>query len=360
MNSHDRGAVVARRGKLASVLHFDTSLTPDSNALGKAAKEVARGDFDLMTVYLAGLDNRLHNGAAGVTTEVTQQFVEASIGANLEAFRAKLSKKFKTHPVFALFSDHGHIPVQEGRRVGFDTIPALKASLEPKVPGAPPYVARNRFDLGANVIFQPEGGIAHVYVAGAPMVTDTARWAVAPDEGRLKPLVDALVATFGATRGEDANARPFAQILVRLGVGFGAVYRAVPTAYNPAQSLDSQLEPLTELPGTQYLNAAARVAAWASENTGDIVLLANMDAGYYLDGGNLTSTHGSLSATDGIVPLAFSYPGATSTDPEKDTRLQKIREYLGGPGSGQPSTFVDPTEANSARCFLGLIQSCRR
>jgi len=92
-----------------------------------------------------------------------------------------------------------------------------------------------------------------------------------------------------------------------------------------------------------------------SENTGDIVLLANMDGGFYLDGGDLTSTHGSLSARDGLVPLAFAYPGATSKVEGEDTLLAKVRAFLQAGTGGPAAAFKIPTEANSARCFLGLI-----
>jgi len=317
-----------------------------------------------MTIYLPGLDNRLHNGAAGDTTAITREFVEASIGSRLEAFKAKLRVRFSTEPVFALFADHGHIPARAGRRLGFDN-QQLQSALAPKAPNGQPayqptYIASNRFDERANVLFQPEGGIAHVYVAGNPGAEATAKWAVAPTEERLKPLVDALVGFFGATRGTEQNPRPFAQILVRVG-GFGSAYQVVSGGYDPQLGWDvnGQLQELSSLDPDSYLSAAARVTGWASENTGDIVLLANMDAGFYLDANDLTSTHGSLSARDGVVPLAFSYPGATSKDPAEDTRLQKIREYLGIGSGGSAPIFTTPTEANSARCLLGVIQLCR-
>src|SRR5262249_52767161 len=78
-----------------------------------------------------------------------------------------------------------------------------------------------------------------------------------------------------------------------------------------------------------YADPAERVEKWRSENTGDIVILANMMEGeYYFDAEPKASQHGSLTIGDAIVPLAFSYPGASSEDERLDTVLNAVRDYL--------------------------------
>jgi hypothetical protein len=102
---------------------------------------------------------------------------------------------------------------------------------------------------------------------------------------------------------------------------------------------EGQLKGLEYLEGSEptagngaYADPARRIGEWISENSGDIIVLANMvkddGFGYYFDEGSKQSTHGSLTYGDAIVPLAFSYPGATSEDDEVDTVLRDVGRYL--------------------------------
>lgn len=81
-------------------------------------------------------------------------------------------------------------------------------------------------------------------------------------------------------------------------------------------------------PAFAYADPERCVGEWNSENTGDIVMLADMEAQYYFDKEKQGSTHGSLTYADAIIPLAFSYPGATSADRKEDTLLAPVRSFL--------------------------------
>jgi len=89
---------------------------------------------------------------------------------------------------------------------------------------------------------------------------------------------------------------------------------------------------LTTVGSAAYADPARRIREWTSENSGDIIVLANMikDDGsrYYFDEQTKQSQRGSLSHADSVVPLAFSYPGATSRDDTVDRVLFEVRRYL--------------------------------
>ena len=83
------------------------------------------------------------------------------------------------------------------------------------------------------------------------------------------------------------------------------------------------------VPAAAYADPAARVEQWRSENTGDIVLLANMIEGqFYFDSNVQTSDHGSLKFADAVIPLAFAYRRATDQDSNADTVLDPVIKYL--------------------------------
>jgi hypothetical protein len=95
-----------------------------------------------------------------------------------------------------------------------------------------------------------------------------------------------------------------------------------------------------------------------SINTGEIILLANVAAGYsfgqYKEAGSdipvgYRSQHGTLTNADGIVPIAFGYPGGTLSG-DDDTVLTPIKQILEAvPNPGDP---VPRLEAPAIRSFF--------
>jgi len=130
-------------------------------------------------------------------------------------------------------------------------------------------------------------------------------------------------------------------------------YEVVPRDYKPdptdhtcgpmfvdACTLKNQLKPLEYLEGKgladdisvengkwAYQQPVARIQALASENSGDIILFANMKEKYQFELG-YKGNHGSLTAADAKVPIAVSYPAGAKD--VRDAMLEEVQQYLEG------------------------------
>jgi len=100
----------------------------------------------------------------------------------------------------------------------------------------------------------------------------------------------------------------------------------------------------------RYNNAGARLDAWISVSTGDIVLLANVRNQFQF-GNSYSAQHGSLTFADSLVPVAFGYPGATG-DGSDDTLLNSIRSFFEKYPNDAPMQDIVETPALCAHSFL--------
>ena len=131
--------------------------------------------------------------------------------------------------------------------------------------------------------------------------------------------------------------------------------------------LSARLMPLSDLDALgmgpapydlwRYNDAASRVGAWASPNTGDIVLISNSRYQFQF-GAAYRGQHGDLSFADSLVPVAFGFPGA-SGDKNEDTLLAPIRDYFAEAGEvslADPAIRFDRRmlEAEAMRAFFLL------
>jgi hypothetical protein len=163
----------------------------------------------------------------------------------------------------------------------------------------------------------------------------------------------------------DWSRRPVAAILVREPGpnGFSdGVYKAYLPELSKCQvgcTIVDALFPLNDLPPMssaaewQYWEAHRRLnLEFSSVNTGEIILLANLPAGFQF-GQGYNSQHGSLTRADAVVPVAFGYPGGAQMG-DKDTVLEPIRQLFGGdPPAGQPIPTLDKMlEAPAIRSFF--------
>lgn len=135
----------------------------------------------------------------------------------------------------------------------------------------------------------------------------------------------------------------------------------------------NQLKPLSYLTGKGYGEPlpneewvyalpAERVASLASENSGDTILLANLAEGFHFTEGflskGLPGNHGGPTLVDGVVPMAFAFPGVQAAP----DMLKPISEYFAGLTSLQLGGYVlsyDPrkaAEAQAIRAFFGVPQ----
>jgi hypothetical protein len=368
---------------------FKQSVALDNAAVRGAREELrlSYGEFDLMVVYLAGLDHYIHDRGAPMSTssEYFRTVLHGSINAVVEQLD-HLGVLEST--AFAVFADHGHYDTAMTKAVDFTSrgsevtlangrrAPQLRTVLQNAAPNA---VATADWDgsFNGSLIFQAQFGMAHVYVAGGPasLYTQRTDWVKPPSVEKLDPYVKALFKTYVAGRGWEGKGwqnQPVADILVRVPAQAdsfdGSTYWAVRRDFNPANPLADQLMPVGDLAALgigdapygawQYNDPADRVRDWTSPNTGDIILLANARHGYQF-GAPYRGQHGSLTYADSIVPVAFGFPGASGNSSE-DTLLAPIRNFLGGFAEETPENLFNQKivrallEANAVRAFFGL------
>ena len=135
------------------------------------------------------------------------------------------------------------------------------------------------------------------------------------------------------------------------------------TVLGQLQDLSTLNSPSPQRPWT-YGNPSQRVPNWISENTGDLVLLANLSKAdgchpavqYFFDENPLQSTHGNAerrrcSDSDGFcVPGATAPPGVNPATDTTDTTLVGISGLL----SNLQQPIQDPTEAKALAAFFGI------
>lgn len=361
-------------------------------------------DFDVLVLYLPGLDEDVHNGRVKkpgtqeVSDEPSEQYVREYLDGVIKDVVEEATAKLGNSAIYALAVDHGHTRVEPTKqmdlgqlgvqvRLGATGRVSWHDVLTPKT--ADPYRVSKKTTLAgtsqpANVVFAPAGEMAHVYVASDPAGGALA-WTRPPLLERLTPLVSSI-------REMTASWTPLAitDILVRVPGPNGEFapnqYRVVPrgkdyiaptcdqkgcqpTAFtcgpseNEPCTLEAQLLELSKMeqapfrsddPLFDYADPARRIAEWASENTGDIVILANVKEGFYFDKGVLASNHGSLTYADAVTPLAFAYPGATSDDLALDNVLNGVRAFLKA-SSPEEEPARAPIERRAMEAALGLL-----
>jgi hypothetical protein len=377
------------------------ALDMDNSSTRRAIDEIRQnGDsFDLMVVYLPGLDHYLHGmgvkpgpGGAGGSTgsqNQVQYFFTQALHEQLNRITRELEQSFGQTTVYGVFGDHslvdtdpsrfmylakeGDVPRNKGIKTWMTTLQVNSNILVSDIPQAGIF--------RTNVIFDAQYGLAYVYVANnAPVAGNPL--SLAPDFTKppsvdtLEPFVNSIYRNYIAAAGPSWADRPISDILVRVPgtAGFtDSSYMVVPRDYNPTGAfacgssgtegctLQNQLQPLSYLatrgygdnPEAKWMYAfpAERVARLNSPNSGDIIVLANLTVGFHFDHdtGEL-GNHGSLAYADAVVPVAFGYPGG---DALPDV-LKPIVAYLEGvshigyqTASGETAIWDSLTEAEA-------------
>jgi hypothetical protein len=351
----------------------------DEVSTSRAEREIlARGeDFDLMVVYLSGLDHYLHmkgercEGGEPCGDRFFRLFLHGRINRIVETLGP-----LQAGTVFGVFSDHGHVSVDPDAFMAMDASgpevpaqPSMRDTLAKSGPGW--FVGDHYFPatrLGApNVIFTPQFAMAHVYVASNAGRPHLPTWTAPPSLNLLQAPVRRIYEQYVQPAGDDWSRRPLAAILVRdpegssvLGAGRYKVFDPIGAGCtdNRTCSLAQQLLPLETLKGMgpepfavgdiwAYRDPERRVnAEFSSANSGDIVLLANVRS--YAHGaragkpgfqfqepyryaafrvGGYASQHGSLSEADARVPVAFGTIGAAMPTGDEDL-IGPLRQFF--------------------------------
>jgi predicted AlkP superfamily pyrophosphatase or phosphodiesterase len=331
------------------------------------------GEFDLMVIYLPGLDHAMH--AFGPSGKRGEQWFQTGLlgvdertslhGRINRVFKALQEQDLADSTVFGVLSDHGHYNTDPDKFMDLDERGSLISGNPPQfcsvlqvdenhlVGGAySNSLAGRLFGRNANVIFDPQFGLAYIYVAGGIRSRSEFDWTKAPTVEELEPIVNAIFNSYigPADALRPWPDRPIADILVRLPANpdtfEGSEYKVVPRDYDPNRSncgngtercgLAEQLAELGTLRDKgigeapvspwKYNNPDKRIADLVSANSGDIILLVNARYGYQF-GPPFKGQHGSLTEADSVVPVAFGYPGATG-DLDDDDTLSPVIEFL--------------------------------
>ena len=396
---------------------FSSALDEDARQRAVAQIARTRGEFDLMVIYLAGLDHYLHAKGVGVEqgndggqgndfflTQVDNRFKE-SLHDNINLIVKTIQEKIGDQAtVYGVFADHGHFDVDPEKRMDFDNNGSVledREFLEWNAVLAPdkkfrvgaqyeePSTDRKRKD--SNVIFDGLWSFLNVYVAGNIENAFTYDWAKPPGLGDLELLVNQIVFSYKFV--QDGGPSPIADVMVRVpSPEFPddfekSFYMMLRRDYHPARvdcgpgglgtgeelcGLVPQLMTLedyfsanggmgedAQFPWT-FNNPVHRIRDWISTNTGEIVVFANSREGFQFSNKGYRGQHGSLTYADSLVPLAFGYPDATG-DASQDTTLQPLRTFITqlvaeasvGVDSGLP-VIQAIAEAEALRAFFGL------
>jgi hypothetical protein len=331
------------------------------------------GEFDLMVIYLPGLDHAMH--AFGPSGKRGEKWFQTGLlgvdertslhGRINRVFRALQEQDLADSTVFGVLSDHGHYDTDPEKFMDLDERGSLIAGNPPQFRSVLQVdenhivggvysnsLAGRLFGRNANVIFDPQVGLAYIYVAGGIRSRSEFDWTKPPTVDALEPIVNAIFNSYigpaGALRSWPDRA--IADILVRVPANpdtfEGSEYKVVPRDYDPNRSdcgngtercgLAKQLAELETLRDKgigeapvspwKYNDPERRIADLISANSGDVILLANAADGYQF-GPSFKGNHGSLTEADSIVPVAFGYPGGTGNLDEDDT-LRPVIEFL--------------------------------
>jgi len=340
----------------------------DRNSVTAARKAIARydEDFDLMVIYLPGLDHMAH--AFGESQGQGERwFREAATGDHTtDSLHGRINRIVRDlgpllgSTVLAVFSDHGHYDTdpektmdldQNGQFLRDNGFPSWRRTLQ----------LQERFRVGLKygagngapqIIFVPQFGMAHLYVAGN-LSHPSFDWTKPPSLTDLEPLVNSIFRAYITPVKDDWTRRPVADILVRVPAPDApdrferSHYMIVPREYDPDKrcgaqlcGLAVQLQELNDPNAPTFVgsapdaegrwlfnNAKDRIENWISVNTGDIVLFANGRDGFQFSSKGYNGEHGSLTFADSLVPVAFGFPGATGPANE-DTTLEPILQFF--------------------------------
>ncbi|MFQ5799882.1 MAG: alkaline phosphatase family protein, partial [Bacteroidota bacterium] len=257
----------------------------DVDALNRAIRQIARtrGEFDLMVIYLAGLDHFVHDEGAseGQGEKFFRESVSPSFRQSLhehinEIVRA-LEGNVDDSTAYGVFADHGHYDtdpekfmnldergqaissagIPTWRRVlqasdklrvsnkffnqGLEFVQRIEAKIE-SVLGSRPTIADFLGSLrkDVNVIFNPLYSIANVYVAGDITSPSNYDWTRPPSVQDLEAIVDNIFDWYMS--GKFAPLRPVSDMLVRVPLETDpdsfdqSFYMAVPRDYDPNRS----------------------------------------------------------------------------------------------------------------------------
>lgn len=276
----------------------------DLRMIRKLQKLLRRGKKpQLLLLYFMGLDLISHLSGPAAQTQYLAEVIDPQIGSIITSLS---SAGYSPNTGYLFVSDHGQIPVyrdpEHALRVGhnlhrspfnmYKTFEQLgRRLLRWPVP-----------DSKADTILTPNGGFAHVYLRNPHF-----GWKTPPAfEQDVLTCARGLHNANNTSEFQPLTNRAFGAILVRdiERHGWNAPFFGLNHTGTPVP-----LEQLFSEPGYESLEEpAARLRQIESPETGDIVLLANGDDGFYF-GTPCKGNHGGLHKDESRCVFSFGAPG---------------------------------------------------
>lgn len=257
---------------------------------------------DVLTAYFMGLDHHSHEHGPDHQHAYLTQVVDGQVGQLMAALD---SAGIFTNSLFVIASDHGQIGVIDDdqhslrlsypfdREMGY-LFDALGLDVH-DVPGEDPH---------CDAVVASNGGLAHVYLQNR-----AGRWADRPRfEVDVLPVAQAFWDAHQTGRHAPDLRGALAAVLVRDVEQFG--WEAEYQALAPDGRLLSVEAHLASRPDIPTVEAAGRLSRLAGPVSGDLLLVANYQAGYYF-GAPLRGVHGGLHPDDSEAVLSLGLPGGT-------------------------------------------------
>lgn len=308
---YGRGATIWERPSLVDLARFKTGkglfgLSPaafDRRMVERFRRMAHRvGVPDLSLLYFMGLDTTSHRYGPSVQREYLEEVIDPLVG---EILQILTHHKALQKSVFLIMSDHGQISVTADERHalrignlfsrGHESFGSLVKGMGGQVHQF--LVSEERSD----VVFAPNGGLAHLYLRrpDAPWF-ESARFI-----DQVLPAARRLIRG-GPTDGDPLiDPESLAAVLVRdtERSGWDAPYRAL--------ARSGELVPLEQFfedPAfVGYSEPIARLNRLASSQSGDILLLANGERGFYF-GAPYRGQHGGLSHHESNCSFVIGAP----------------------------------------------------
>jgi len=303
----------------------------DSGMLDRLVGHLEAGHRpDVLTAYFMGLDHHSHVHGPASQPEYLREVVDPQMGRLLEALQ---THGMLEGTLFVLVSDHGQIEVipddRHSIRLGFPFDQELGHVFEAlgldvhDVPGEDP---------ACDAVMGLNGGLAHVYLQHRQ-----ARWADPPRYAEdVLPVAEAFRMMSENGKYEEELQGSLELILVRDAQheGWRGEYR-VYTGDGQMEPLEGYLAAHREL---SYAGAAHRIRLAASEETGDLILVANEREGFYF-GAPLRGMHGGLYPGESEVVLTFAYPGGSPDEVAwlRETAAGVVADRCANEGGREPS-----------------------
>ncbi len=269
---------------------------------------------DLLHLYFWGLDHDSHTHGPLIQYPYLTDTVDPLIG---DLIRELEALDMMDDSLFVIFSDHGQIEVPSESQYCLQlAFPPLDIGLGHVFKALKRDVLNVPGETGMDTVLSMNGALSHVYVR-----RKLGRWKT---PARFDKDVMPVAAAFweGATIGKYFSPlyNALNMILVRDCEQGG--WDTPFLAYTPGGCVPVE-EYLADRPAIQSLDGINRLSHLAGVNSGDLLLLSNIEEGYYF-AFPYKGIHGSLHPQDSLSMLSYSLPGGT------EEQIRQLQGRIGG------------------------------